>query len=354
MATSFRGSRSRGKSARAGPDAEVLFVGSRHGLESKLVPDAGFPLEIVQSVRVRRKARGREDCRARGAAFRGLPPGAPALSRRRRPCGGRRGGLRDGSGGHGRALSRRADPDPRVERVSRCRQPLPQPVRHADRGRNRGRELPPLPARRASPERRSVPSSFRFPALEPGREDPAPPRLRRQPGVASPESRDGLGGPDARRDRTRGRPPDRREGVRGHAQRLRRAASGMAAGPVSAADPRGARVGGPRVCPAPARRRWQSSRPPDARRPGSPRIGHHGHQTENARAFSAAEAAVAIDEGALTGPVLSQSVADLLGDRGLARWSPWARERARVRPAGCGPAPGRPALRGRSGKVTAR
>ena len=42
----------------------------------------------------------------------------------------------------------------------------------------------------------------------------------------------------------------------------------------------------------------------------------HGHQTENARVFSAAEAAVAIDEGALTGEVLSQSVADLLGDRG--------------------------------------
>ena len=31
------------------PDAEVLFVGSRHGLESKLVPDAGFPLELVRA-----------------------------------------------------------------------------------------------------------------------------------------------------------------------------------------------------------------------------------------------------------------------------------------------------------------
>ena len=31
------------------PDAQVLFVGSRHGLESKLVPDAGFPLEIVRA-----------------------------------------------------------------------------------------------------------------------------------------------------------------------------------------------------------------------------------------------------------------------------------------------------------------
>ncbi len=31
------------------PDAEVLFVGSRHGLESKLVPDAGFPLQLVRA-----------------------------------------------------------------------------------------------------------------------------------------------------------------------------------------------------------------------------------------------------------------------------------------------------------------
>jgi UDP-N-acetylglucosamine--N-acetylmuramyl-(pentapeptide) pyrophosphoryl-undecaprenol N-acetylglucosamine transferase len=30
------------------PEAEVLFVGSRHGLESKLVPQAGFPLELVR------------------------------------------------------------------------------------------------------------------------------------------------------------------------------------------------------------------------------------------------------------------------------------------------------------------
>jgi UDP-N-acetylglucosamine--N-acetylmuramyl-(pentapeptide) pyrophosphoryl-undecaprenol N-acetylglucosamine transferase len=31
------------------PEAEVLFVGSRHGLESKLVPQAGFPLELVRA-----------------------------------------------------------------------------------------------------------------------------------------------------------------------------------------------------------------------------------------------------------------------------------------------------------------
>lgn len=31
------------------PDAEVVFVGSRHGLESKLVPQAGFPLELVRA-----------------------------------------------------------------------------------------------------------------------------------------------------------------------------------------------------------------------------------------------------------------------------------------------------------------
>ena len=31
------------------PEAEVVFVGSRHGLESKLVPQAGFPLEFVRA-----------------------------------------------------------------------------------------------------------------------------------------------------------------------------------------------------------------------------------------------------------------------------------------------------------------
>jgi UDP-N-acetylglucosamine--N-acetylmuramyl-(pentapeptide) pyrophosphoryl-undecaprenol N-acetylglucosamine transferase len=31
------------------PDAEILFVGSRHGLESKLVAEAGFPLELVRA-----------------------------------------------------------------------------------------------------------------------------------------------------------------------------------------------------------------------------------------------------------------------------------------------------------------
>jgi UDP-N-acetylglucosamine--N-acetylmuramyl-(pentapeptide) pyrophosphoryl-undecaprenol N-acetylglucosamine transferase len=31
------------------PEAEILFVGTRHGLETKLVPAAGFPLELVRA-----------------------------------------------------------------------------------------------------------------------------------------------------------------------------------------------------------------------------------------------------------------------------------------------------------------
>jgi UDP-N-acetylglucosamine--N-acetylmuramyl-(pentapeptide) pyrophosphoryl-undecaprenol N-acetylglucosamine transferase len=42
----------------------------------------------------------------------------------------------------------------------------------------------------------------------------------------------------------------------------------------------------------------------------------HGHQSENARVFSAAGAAVAIDENGLSAEVLSRAVAGLLGDRG--------------------------------------
>ena len=56
------------------PDAEVLFVGSRHGLESKLVPDAGFPLEIVRASGFAGKPAA-----AKIAALAELPP---AFSRR--------------------------------------------------------------------------------------------------------------------------------------------------------------------------------------------------------------------------------------------------------------------------------
>ena len=42
----------------------------------------------------------------------------------------------------------------------------------------------------------------------------------------------------------------------------------------------------------------------------------HGHQSENARVFSVAGAAVAIDENGLTAEVLSHAVAGLLGNRG--------------------------------------
>ncbi|HEX9148244.1 MAG TPA: glycosyltransferase, partial [Thermoanaerobaculia bacterium] len=31
------------------PEAEIVFIGSRHGLETKLVPQAGFPLELVRA-----------------------------------------------------------------------------------------------------------------------------------------------------------------------------------------------------------------------------------------------------------------------------------------------------------------
>jgi UDP-N-acetylglucosamine--N-acetylmuramyl-(pentapeptide) pyrophosphoryl-undecaprenol N-acetylglucosamine transferase len=52
------------------PDAEVLFVGSRHGLESKLVPDAGFPLELVRASGFAGKSAA-----AKFSALAGLPAG---------------------------------------------------------------------------------------------------------------------------------------------------------------------------------------------------------------------------------------------------------------------------------------
>lgn len=61
----------------------------------------------------------------------------------------------------------------------------------------------------------------------------------------------------------------------------------------------------------------------------------HGHQTENARVFSAAGAAVAIEEGALSAERLANALRDLLGDRGrLVAMAERARAFARPEAAG--------------------
>ena len=31
------------------PDAEVVFVGTAHGIESRVIPREGFPLEVIRS-----------------------------------------------------------------------------------------------------------------------------------------------------------------------------------------------------------------------------------------------------------------------------------------------------------------
>ena len=36
------------------PDSEILFVGTSHGIENKLVPQAGYPLEHIEIQGLRR------------------------------------------------------------------------------------------------------------------------------------------------------------------------------------------------------------------------------------------------------------------------------------------------------------
>jgi len=66
------------------PEAEILFVGSRHGLETKLVPQAGFPLDLVRASGFAGKSAG-----AKLLAVVELPVGflqARRLLARRRAC----------------------------------------------------------------------------------------------------------------------------------------------------------------------------------------------------------------------------------------------------------------------------
>ena len=113
-----------------------MFVGTPEGLEHRLVPEAGFPLESVHASGFVGKS-----ARDRIRALAGLPRGSsrPAGSSPPPRSRGRRDGrLRQRARSRRGALSRDSDPDPRLRRPAGPLEPHPEPVRDAD-GRGAGR-----------------------------------------------------------------------------------------------------------------------------------------------------------------------------------------------------------------------
>ena len=183
MATSFRGSRSpRNPRAPAGRRDPVRRHRARTGGEAR--PGRRLSAGDRSSVRVRRKARGREDRRARASCRAGSSRRAGS-SETPGPRGRRRGRLRRRfRWSPPRGLSAMPTVIHESNAFPGVANRFLEPVRHADGRRNRGGELPPpepgvVTGTPVRPEFFGIPRSTR-------REDPAPPRLRRQPGLARP------------------------------------------------------------------------------------------------------------------------------------------------------------------------
>ena len=121
----------RGSGCAATPSREVLFVGTQRGMEMKLVPEAGLPLETIRSAGLEghgRRCAWRKILRSLAPAFwdsRGDPAPAPLRCRvrRRRLC--RRAG--DAGGRHAGIAQR----DLRAQRRARLHQS--RPGQHAPR-----------------------------------------------------------------------------------------------------------------------------------------------------------------------------------------------------------------------------
>ena len=136
---------------RARPRAtRVVFVGTPRGLESRLVPRAGYALELLPILPAQRGGRrcallkgslalpvGAARARARARA----PPAPRGRARRRR--------LRRRAGRAGRGAPRGAHGDPRAQREARLHEPRPAALRAPRRLRLR-RDAPRRSARRAS------------------------------------------------------------------------------------------------------------------------------------------------------------------------------------------------------------
>ena len=112
----------------ARPGGEVLFVGTERGLEARVVPAAGYPLELLDGQRAQADGPGRRRLRGLGRLPLALGPvaGDPARVPARRGAGGGR--LRLGADGAGGGAGRLPDGHPGAEQRPRLHQPGAGPL----------------------------------------------------------------------------------------------------------------------------------------------------------------------------------------------------------------------------------
>ncbi len=112
------------------PTADIVFVGTAHGLEGKIVPAAGYPLELVDASGFVGKTIGKQ-VQSLARLPSGFLAGAGSSEEAPRAGGRRRRRVRDGARAFRGALPRYPDAHPRVQRAARRRQPVPQSLRDA-------------------------------------------------------------------------------------------------------------------------------------------------------------------------------------------------------------------------------
>ena len=117
-ATCIRGLRSLARFRARVPDAQVTFVGTAAGLEARVIPREGFPLDVIRSAGLKGKSIGPLHSRAGPVA--GQCCDAWNVVRRRHPSvvvG--VGGYSSRTGRSDRGASRYSDAAPRTERDAR-------------------------------------------------------------------------------------------------------------------------------------------------------------------------------------------------------------------------------------------
>ena len=194
------------------PDAAVLFVGTGRGLEAKLVPDAGFALELIRASGFAGK---RFTARLRALAE--LPAG---FFQARRLLARHRARAVAGVGGYvtvpvlaaARSLGvptliHESNAFPGIANRLLNRFATRTAVGLAD-------GEPAAFAARRRDRHAGAPGVLRGPRDRSAREDPPPAGLRRKPGSADPQPDHGGGRAAPRRGPPRGDPPDGRKGAR--------------------------------------------------------------------------------------------------------------------------------------------
>ena len=323
-ATSSPASRSRTCSGPATPQVHVVFVGTPRGLEGRLVPAAGYPLELLPILPLNAVGFGRT---LRGLLA--LPRAfvrAFRLLRRLRPeavlgVGGYAGGpdrapRRSPAGAHG---------DPRAQCPARLHEPRPPALRGPRRLRLRG-DAPSL-RQEGCRDRQSRARGLRPDRAPRAPPAAAPPGLRRQPGLTAAQPRPRRGAAAS----PRGPTVLRIVHQTGEAERAdvgaAYAASQREAEVLAFLDDMPTRFAeadlvvsrsGATTCAELAAAGRAAILVPFA-------LAADDHQRQNAGALEAAGAARMIEEKDLTGPGLAETLRDLWGRRSGSR--AWKRRR---------------------------